>query len=102
MSFSFVSSRGDYFSFHSFVSCDSSLSPPALLSPPPVRPELALYLTLRISRAVPFSPRIPRTLLIRLAALSFAHAAPTPSRFGASRHKVIILRDAREKLRTKR
>lgn len=88
MSFSFVSSRGDYFSFHSFVSCRSS-SPFLLLRRPPSShlPFFSLSLFLfdspfipfRVSRAHSFLTvariRAREPFFIRLSTLSFAHAA---------------------------
>lgn len=65
MSFSFVSSRGDYFSFHSFVSCrDSSLSLSLQL----------FYLCVPRTGSFLTIIRIPRVLFIRPTTLSFAHA----------------------------
>lgn len=98
MSFSFVSSRGDYFSFHSFVSCrDSSLCALPSFSTPSLQPAALLspsvFLALCLSRPVARIPRNPPPYSSH--GPFFRSRDPTPSHFGASRHKVIILRDVR-------
>lgn len=79
MSFSFVSSRGDYFSFHSLVSCrDSFLS--LLARPPPfISPSLSF------SRRF-CSERFRRTFLF----LSFVHATRVSSHWRASVSQRVI------------
>lgn len=99
MSFSFVSRRGDYFSFHSFVPRFLCLPPPSLLS----FSSLLFgspFISLCVPRAVPLSPSCARPSLSH--GPFFRSRCSAPFHFGVSRHKVIILRDAREKLRTER
>lgn len=89
MSFSFVSSRGDYFSFHSFVSCrySSPFLPLCRTLSLSVSLWLTFYLLPRFSCSS-FLTVVREPFFIRLSALSFAHAAV----IGASRREVIILR----------
>lgn len=87
MSFSFVSSRGDYFSFHSFLSLRHPLRLSLFLS-------LLLFSTLYILSSsvllVPFSP----FLLVPWPFLSFTRSGSVSlERLAHNRHhKVIILR----------
>lgn len=76
MSFSFVSSRGDYFSFHSSFRAATLLSPSFSLLFFSSSLRLAFYLPLCFSRCFFLTiARISRTLFIRPTTLSLAHAA---------------------------
>lgn len=91
MSFSFVSSRRDYFSFHSFVSCRGS----SLFLSFPLSLSLFLLLLLSLlfdllSSSVFLSPfsshhRAQSSLLVPFTTLSFAHTV-RPRLLGASRN----------------
>lgn len=104
MSFSFVSSRGDYFSFHSFVSCRSS-SPFLLLRRPPSShlPFFSLSLFFSLTHLLSLSAFL--ALILFSPSRVYARANPSlfvsrpflsltrPSLVRRNRHhKVIILR----------
>lgn len=84
MSFSFVSSRGDYFSFHSFVSCRDSSAPFVAPSPPSPAPSPASLLLCPLF----FSLRLTFYLLPRFSRRSFltvVRVYADPPLFGSAR-----------------